>query len=138
MPRGIPKKKKHKKTGPKGPTKLNKTTIQKLEAAFALDATVDEACYYADISRTSYYEWIKAHPELFDKFERLRNKPVLAARQSVVKGIAKDPNLALKYLERKRNKEFNTKQIVEGTVVSGKMSKKQSARVTEILKENGL
>jgi len=95
--------------------KLTPDTVHKLEEAFALDATVGEACFYADISRTTYYEWIKNNPELADKFERLREKPVLLARESVVKALKTDPELSLKYLERKRRSEFATKVENENT-----------------------
>lgn len=88
----------------------NPITVKKLEEAFALDCTVSEACFYANISRQSYYDLIKYKPELFDRFEWLRNKPVLLARQEVVKWMRSNPDLALKYLERKRKDEFSTKQ----------------------------
>lgn len=34
-----------------------------------------EACFYANISKQSYYDLIKYKPELIDRFEALRNKP---------------------------------------------------------------
>jgi hypothetical protein len=39
----------------------------------------------------------------------LREKPVLIARQTVVKSLKDNPEMALKYLERKRKKEFSTR-----------------------------
>lgn len=93
--------------------KLTPDTIRKLEEAFAIDASVLEACFYADISHDTYYRWIKENPELSDKFERLREKPVLTARQTVVKAISTDSDMAMKYLERKKKLEFSTRQEVD-------------------------
>lgn len=86
--------------------KLTPETIAKLEQAFAIDATVDEACFYADISRETYYRWIKENLILSDKFERLRNTPVLKARQTVVNKIGESYSNAMDYLKRKKKIEF--------------------------------
>lgn len=88
-------------------TKLTKEVVKKLEEAFAIDSTVEEACFYADISRETYYNWIKVHKQLFDRFTALRNRPVLTARTTVVNAIKTDPDLAMRYLERKRKGEFS-------------------------------
>lgn len=101
--------------------KMTDEAIQKLEQAFAIDATVGEACFYADISTSTYYNWVGANPKLLDKFERLRNKPVLTARQSVVKGLG-DPEFALKYLKNKRNKEFSERNDVDVTTGGEKLN----------------
>jgi len=94
------------KTGPKGPWQMTPEVIQKLEQAFAIDATVGEACFYADISTSTYYNWVGANPELLDKFERLRHKPILKARQTVVNALD-DPDHAKWYLKNKKNTEFS-------------------------------
>ena len=93
--------------------KLTEDTIRKLEEAFSIDASVKEACYYADISTDTYYRWIKEFPELSDKLERLREKPVLKARQTVVKSLD-NPDYAFKYLERKKKDEFSPRHELTG------------------------
>lgn len=87
------------------PTKLTPETVTKLEEVFALDGTVEEACFYAEISRNAYYEWIKANPALNDRFEALRQRPFLKARQTIVKALD-NPHDAQWYLTRKKRKEF--------------------------------
>lgn len=97
------------KNNPEGKQKKPKLTpgnIAKLEQAFAIDATVDEACFYAGISRETYYRWIKENLILSDKFERLRNTPVLKARQTVVNKIGESYSNAMDYLKRKKKLEF--------------------------------
>ena len=94
------------------PTKMTLETIKKLEEAFSLDCTVDEACFYAWISHVTYHAFINKNKEYLNRFKALKNRPVLLARQSVVKNMQADWNLALKYLERKRKDEFSPRQEV--------------------------
>ena len=44
-----------------------------------------------------------------ERKELLKEKVILAARQSVFRGFAEDSNLALKFLERKKRDEFSLK-----------------------------
>lgn len=89
------------------PTKLNDDVVNKLEYAFSIGGTIEEACFYADISRETYYKWIKANAKLSDRFVQLRLKPILEAKEAVVKAFKRDPKLALAYLERKAKAEFS-------------------------------
>lgn len=90
--------------GPK--TKLTEDVRRKLEEAAALDCTVEEMAFYAGIHKDTYYEWIKADPELSDRLASLREQPVLSARATIIKAIKTDKQTAQWYLERKRKKEF--------------------------------
>ena len=94
-------------------TKLTPDTVNKLEEVFALDGSVEEACFYANISRQTYYNWIKDNPEMEDRFDSLRQKPVLKARQAVVKGLDNFDN-GLRYLERKKKLEFSLRTELTG------------------------
>lgn len=118
-----------------GVTKMTPVVIDKLKQAFALDATVEEACFYAEIHKDTYYRWIKKHPELYDEFERLRQRPVLTARQTVVKNLASDSRLALDYLRHKRSSEFAQKQKVEheGKVQTEDVTPGSSEAVKEVV-----
>lgn len=106
-------------TGAQKKPKKTPEVINLLEQAFALDATISEACSNADIAESTYYEWVKDDVELSERFRMLRYKPVLKARKSVVEAMEKDPKLALKYLGLKRNKEF-TNKVIQDVVVSEK------------------
>jgi len=85
---------------------MTSEVVVKLEHAFAIDATVTEACSYADISCDAFYAWLKKNPEFRDRMEQLRDRPILAARQTIVKAAGSTPQYALEYLKRKRRKEF--------------------------------
>jgi hypothetical protein len=95
------------------PTVFTPAVVDKLEQAFAIDATVEEACSYADISRDAFYDHLKRNPAFSDRIEALRQRPVLAARQTVVKAVSTDSDMAMRYLERKKRNEFSTKQELE-------------------------
>lgn len=113
------------KTKNKGgrPVTFNEDIVKKLEEVFSLDGTVSEACFYAGISRETYYNHVKESSELYDRFESLRNKPVLSARKEVISAFTKNPELALKYLERKKKSEFAPKTEVDlnGTLTIGEL-----------------
>ena len=96
------------------PPKFTDAVVRKLEEVFALDGTVEEACFYAGISRETYYQHIKEKPALADRFEELRYNPVLKARQTVVKKLGENYQNAMDYLSRKRKAEFSPRQEVTG------------------------
>ncbi len=94
------------------PTVMTDDIVMKLEQAFAIDATVEEACSYADISRNTFYEYLKNNPEYKDRIDELRQRPVLKARQTIVKAL-ETPQYALEYLRRKKKAEFSDKTELE-------------------------
>ena len=102
-----------KKKNPKDLQKVGRKTIletdlvavQKLESAFAIGADVSLACSHAGISRQTYYEFIKNHPERADKYAQIRRKPILKALNTVV-GALDDPKMAKWYLTKKLSEEF--------------------------------
>ena len=92
--------------------KDEKEVRAKLEQTAALDASTEEMCYYADISRFSLARYIEKHPNFALKIEKLRQKPVLKARQTIIASL-ETPESAKWYLERKRKSEFAPKQEIE-------------------------
>lgn len=112
-------------------TKLTPEVVKKLEEAFAMDCPVSEACLYAGISRTTYYEWIKLNPELANRFEELRDKPVLKARSTIVQGLD-NVGTAQWYIERKRKAEFTSRQ--EHTGADGAPLMELNETMKEIIK----
>ena len=93
-------------------SKMTPETLKKLEEAFAIDCTIDEASLYAGITPKTYYNWIDKDPELLQRFNALRNNPPLKARKTIVESLG-DPNHAFRYMERKRPDEFMPKQKIE-------------------------
>jgi hypothetical protein len=111
-------------------TKLTPEVVSKLEEAFAMDCTVTEACLFAGISRTAYYDWINANPELADRFEQLRETPVLKARSTIVKSLD-NVGTSQWYIERKRRNEFAMR--TEHTGADGQPLIELSADIKQII-----
>jgi predicted DNA-binding protein YlxM (UPF0122 family) len=99
------------------PSKQTPVAVKKLEEAFAMDCSIEEACFYAGISRQTYYTWIKDNPELLDRFEELKQEPFLKARKTILDNLDQ-PEHAKWYMERKRKNEFA--QRTESTGKDGK------------------
>lgn len=87
------------------PSVFTEDVCRKIEEVAALDGSVEEMAFYAGIHRTSIYNYFKENPEFFDKIQTLRERPVLLARQTIIKSLS-DPNHAFRYVERKRPKEW--------------------------------
>lgn len=87
------------------PTVMTEETRRKIEEAAAIDASIEEICFYADIHKDTYYEWMKKEPAFSDRIAALRNRPIMKARQTIVKAL-EDPNHAFKYLSKKKRLEF--------------------------------
>lgn len=86
----------------------NREKVVLLIDAFKMDATIPEARAKAGISNDQFDYFLLKHPEFSQVQEICSQLPVLAARKTVVDEISKNPELAMKYLERKRRKEFST------------------------------
>ncbi len=97
------------------PTIFTKELLDKLEYVFALGGTDKEACLFADVSLAALYIYQQKNPDFVERKELLKESPILVARESVVKNLKRNPDLALKYLERRRRDEFSIKQEIEQT-----------------------
>ena len=99
--------------GPGRPTVMTDETLQVLREAFLLDCTDEEACFKANISPSTLYNYQKENPEYLELKRSYKQNPFLLARESVIKGFT-NPELALKYLERKKKDEFSLRSEITG------------------------
>jgi hypothetical protein len=91
--------------------------LRKLEEAFAMGCTDVEACFYAGITKSPFYEYQDAHPEFKERKEQLKENPVLLARKNVQDALTDgDKDMTKWYLERKRKAEFSTKSEISADV----------------------
>ncbi len=102
---------------------------RKIEEAAALDASVEEITFYADISNDTYYEILKRDPIFSDRISKLRQKPILAARQAAVTKSKESYANAMDFLKRKRRLEFGDRTEVEhkgelSIVISGETAER--------------
>jgi len=74
-----------------GVTKMTPEVIQKFEQAFAIGATIAESCDYANVSPSTYHNWVNKNPELLDKFDRMRQKLPLKSKENIARRIHGEP-----------------------------------------------
>jgi len=86
-------------------SKMDDAILDKIRTAFSIDCNIREACIYAEITETTYYNWKKKNPELFEKIEKLREEPVLKAKTTIYNNLG-DVNTAKWLLERKRKADY--------------------------------
>ena len=91
---------------------MDENTVKILEDAFSVGASDIEACFLANISKQTLYNYQKKNPSFVDRKMALKDMPKYAAKKVVVKAIeAGDKQQANWYLERK-DKEFKNKQDI--------------------------
>lgn len=101
------------KNNPNGEQKKYRQTpevLLQLKQALGIGCTVKEACIFAGIGETTYYEWKEADKKLAAELDKLRQNPVLKAKKVIVDSLDDgDVNTAKWYLERKKKDEFSVR-----------------------------
>lgn len=97
------------------PTVITPEILLKIEEVAALDGTVEEMLFFADISKGAYYDYMAVHPEFKARIERLRETSILAARRVVIEKSKESYYTATDYLARKRKREFSLHADLEVT-----------------------
>jgi len=88
-------------------TKLTEETVSKLKESFAIGASIEEACYYTEISKSTYYRWVKKNPKLLDELEHMRQRMPLKAKQNIATAIESgDLGKSIWLLERTQPKDY--------------------------------
>ncbi len=94
---------------------MTEATLNKLEEAFAMGCSDREACFFANISSQTLYNYQKDNPEFVERKAMLKENPVLLARTTVVEAIkGGNVNTSTWLLERKAP-DMRTKQDVDIT-----------------------
>lgn len=91
------------------PNAITEEVLALLREAFLLGCDDTEACALAGISTATLYNHQKASPEFLEWKTALKQNPFLLARKTIVENLRRDPDFALKYMERKKFKEFGPK-----------------------------
>ena len=94
--------------------KPEESVVQLCRQAWSLGCPDCEAAALAGISPAALSDYLSKHPKIAEEKEQLLQKPFLAARNAMVKAMAGgDGDLALRYMERKKRKEFSTLSQIE-------------------------
>lgn len=72
------------------PTVMTPEILAKLEEAYALGCSDLEACFFADIGKSTLYNYQTAHPEFVERKEELKKRPVFKARKRMMQLMDSD------------------------------------------------
>ena len=93
---------------------VDDSVLQKLQTAFSLGCSDEEASSFAEIAVSTLYNYQKKNPDFLEWKQQLKEKPILKARNTVVKNLD-DPKIALEYLKAKKKDEFGQRMEITGT-----------------------
>ena len=126
------------------PTVMTKEIIDKLEEAFLYGCTDKEACFLANISQPTLYDYCNLNPEFSERKEQLKDMPKIKARMNINKALDEgDKNLSQWYLERKVKEEFAQRSELTGkdgkdlVNVDKELKAKSDEAITEFLNDKG-
>ena len=101
------------------PSSLNSNTVQKLEEAIKCGSTVEDACNYANISRSTYYNYLNTNTDFLDKMTSTQAYLKLKAKLVVMKAIERnDLKTAKWYLEKYDNQVTNEDSLITPDIIS--------------------
>lgn len=83
-------------------TVLQPDIVLRLENAFKIDATDEEACIWAGITIEELKDYEKNNPMFLKRKQEIRNEIVLIAKKTCVQSMLKNPVTASMYLNNKK------------------------------------
>lgn len=92
------------------PTSLNPDTVAKLCEALRLGSSIQTACHYAKVNRSTFYRHLETDGDFATKIEAARDYLIMVALAVVYKAIVvdRDVRIAMWWLE-KKDLEFSGK-----------------------------
>lgn len=97
------------------PTVMDEITLQKLESAFSNDATDEQACFLANISEATLYNYQKEHPEFIERKKALKKMITYQAKVNIKNKIIEGDIETSKWILPKREKEdYSERQELTG------------------------
>ena len=107
------------------PTIIDEITLQKLECAYSNDATDEQACFLANISPQTLYNYQKEHPEFIERKQALKSMVTYQAKSN------------LKELIFSQEKELEKERIEASKWILPKKEKGEYSERTELTGKDG-
>lgn len=99
--------------GPGKPTVMTDETLLILKECFLMGCSDAEACLKAEVGTSTLYKYQDEHPEYVEKKFLWKKNATYIARKTVFNELPLNPDMAMKYLERKEKAEFSTASKIE-------------------------
>lgn len=97
------------------PTKKTKETIDKLKSIFHIDWKICEACNFAWIDVTTYYDRLDKDPVFSQEMKQAQEYPFILARKWLFKNVKKENMDAIKEFLKKRDDRYKDRSRNEIT-----------------------
>lgn len=99
------------------PHVITSEKVRELKIAFCFGCSDEEACQFAGVKSSTFYDFCKAHPEFSEQKELWKRNPVLRAKKLIYDSLEYDLKTARWYLERKCKDEFSLREdgVTAGT-----------------------
>ena len=106
--------------------------LHDLERATTWGWSVKEACAFADIAQSTFFDYQRKHPDFRRKLSFLREYPVLAAKRVVAEAVANGDVATSRWFLERRSEEFRPGRgrPAAGDVVGDEVLRAAMARLT--------
>ncbi len=115
------------------PTTLTAKIKDKLEHAFSMGMNNTEACLYAGLAERTFYDHTKADEELSQRFEALKQKPVMLAKQVVMDDLSDGDGFTARWLLERKAPDYKNKTANELTGKDGGAIEIQESVIQPVL-----
>lgn len=85
---------------------MNRIKVEQILQVFAVEGTIEEACFYANITRKQYKYFALIHPVISEIRADFKTKILLGVRRTVMAEIGNNYKTAMWYLEMRLPEEF--------------------------------
>lgn len=92
---------------------MTEEVMGKLESIFRIDWTIREACNYADIDESTYYEYYKKDKKFSKRMDSAQEYPFILARKGLFKNVQKEDMKAIDTFLRRRDQRYKDKAEVD-------------------------
>lgn len=97
------------------PALITENVVNKIKEGFSQGFSVDNTCIWANISKQTFYDYCKKHPEFLDYCKSLQKKPLIKSILVINKALNDgDISTAKWYAERKAKDEFSLRNEITG------------------------
>lgn len=97
------------------PTKKTDDLVNKLIGAFHDDATIEQACYIAGITKPTYYDWLKQDESFSYEMEKAQEYPKWLAKNTILKAIKDgDAKTAMDFIKRREKERYSERNEYTG------------------------
>lgn len=108
------------------PKAITETEIRKLEEGFSKGLNVAECCLFANVRKSTYYDFLNAHEEYSERFETLKSNVKMIAKMNLYDKIKVGDDYNSRWYLERTSDEFNPKNKQELTGKDGKPIEVQS------------